>query len=79
VTAPGPTTTSQLLHELVEQLEIAQPGAERLAALAEMRRLVETEIGGEARTVLHRHGSWAEVGRVLGVSRQAAWERYRTP
>ncbi len=77
MTTPGPTTSSTLLRDLVEQLDGAHPGAERLAVLAEMRSLVETEVGGEARTMTHRHGSWADVGRVLGVTRQAAWERYR--
>ncbi len=65
-----------LLHGLVEQLDESYPGGERLAVLVEMRRLVESEIGGEARTMTHRHGTWADVGRKLGVSRQAAWERY---
>lgn len=77
MTTPGPTTTSTLLRGLVDALDQAHPGAERLAVLVEVRRLVEQEIGGEARTMTHRHGSWADVGRVLGVSRQAAWERYR--
>ncbi len=77
MTTPGPTTSSTLLRGLIEQLDQAHPGAERLALLADMRRLVESEIGGEARTMTHRHASWADVGRVLGVSKQAAWERYR--
>jgi len=77
VTTPGRTTSSTLLRGLVDELEAAHPGAERLALLAEMRRLVEAEIGGEARTMTHRHASWADVGRVLGVTRQSAWERYR--
>lgn len=73
----GPTTTSVLLRELVQQLDTAHAGAERLAVLVEMRRLVEGEIGGEARTMTTRHASWADVGRILGVTRQSAWERYR--
>ncbi len=77
VTTPGPTTTSTLLRDLVDQLDESHPGAERLAVLSEMRRLVESDIAGEARTMIHRHGSWADVGRVLNCSRQAAWERYR--
>jgi hypothetical protein len=78
VTTAGPTTTSTLLRQLLDQLEAGHPGAERLAVLAEVRRLVDDEIGAEARTMTHRHGSWADVGRVLGVTRQAAWERYRS-
>jgi hypothetical protein len=65
-----------LLRGLVEQLDESFPGGERLAVLVEIRHLVEGEIGGEARTMTHRHASWADVGRKLGVSRQAAWERY---
>jgi hypothetical protein len=65
------------MRDLVERLDTTYPGGERLAVLAELRRVVESEVGAEARTMTHRHGSWADVGRVLGVSKQAAWERYR--
>lgn len=77
MTTPGPTTSSTQLRALVEQLDSAYPGAGRLALLADMRRIIEAEIGAEARTMTHRHGTWADVGRLLGVSKQAAWERYR--
>jgi hypothetical protein len=77
MTTPGPTTASVLLQQLAHQLDDAHPGGERLRVLVEMRRLVEQEIGADALTMTRRHSTWEDVGQVLGVSRQAAWERYR--
>ncbi len=79
MTTPGPTAGNSLMSACVEQLDTSHPGAARLAVLVELRRLVEYEVAAEVQTMTHRHGSWADVGRILGMSKQAAWERYRTP
>lgn len=76
MTYPGPTTSSTRLAELVTELDTAYPGGQRLSPLREMRDLIEREIAAEVRTMTRRHATWADVGRVLGMSRQAAWERW---
>ena len=76
MTTPGPTTTSTELEALAVQLASAFPGAERLAVLVRMRELVEQEIRVDVVTMHNRHSSWARVGEALGITKQAAWERY---
>ena len=50
-----------------------------LMRLSGQREDVETQIREQIRTVLDLGGSWATVGAALGVSKQAAWQRYGSP
>jgi hypothetical protein len=77
MTSPGPTTASTLAAQLLDDLDRAYPGAARLAVLVQLRDLVEEQVGAEVRTMTKRHATWTDVGQVLGVSKQAAWKRYR--
>ncbi len=47
-----------------------------LAALVGERRIVEEAIGAEVGRLRRRGVDWAAIGRALGVSRQAARQRY---
>ncbi len=51
------------------------------AAFTQLLRLtgVVGECVGIAARSTAAHGSWAGVGELAGTSRQAAWERWRTP
>jgi hypothetical protein len=77
MTSPGPTTASTLAAQLLDALDNAYPGADRLAVLVQLRDLVDEQIGAEVRTMTKRHASWTDVGRVLGITKQGAWKRYR--
>lgn len=49
-----------------------------LPGLAEIPRLGEGLLGIAARQLHDEHGySWADIGRVLGISKQSAHERFR--
>ena len=49
-----------------------------LMRLASQRAALEDEIHRQVLKVLTLGGSWTTVSVALGVSKQAAWERYRT-
>lgn len=76
---PNPRRVSQL-HELIDQL--TGTGPERVA-LAASRRLLDDELPWHQRRAVHRARSagmsWAEIGRVLGRSKQAVAERFGAP
>lgn len=57
--------------------EAALELAERLADLASQRDRLENEILGQVQDVIRAGGSWTTVSDALGVSKQAAWERYK--
>ena len=48
-----------------------------LSRLAGEREEIEQEIRVQVATVLSHGGTWRTIGAALGVSGQAAWERYR--
>lgn len=37
----------------------------------------ESDIRGAVKAAREAHASWAEIGKALGVTRQAAWEKYK--
>lgn len=75
----SPAERERLSAHLEHELEQAEP-AELLADLrhdvAEVRVLTLEIDDGVARC-RRRGASWADIGQALGISRQAAWERYR--
>lgn len=50
-----------------------------LAAARDLRTLLYEWEGVLARKSVAEGASWEEVGSLLGVSRQAAWTRYKEP
>jgi hypothetical protein len=48
-----------------------------LMRLSGERDAIEHRIRNQVKTVIDLGGSWRTVGAALGVSGQAAWERYR--
>jgi hypothetical protein len=48
-----------------------------LSRLASERDLLENRIRAQVHTVIRLGGSWTTVSAALGVSKQAAWERYK--
>ena len=56
--------------------ESALEAAELLVDLGTERSQVEDRIHRQALTVLDLGGSWTTVADALGISKQAAWERY---
>ena len=66
-----------LVHQTVEVLEAQSPPLACVGAVAEMRRWVD-DVLEEYVTLARMDGSgWQEIANALGVSRQAAWHRYR--
>lgn len=50
-----------------------------LMRLSGEREAIELKIQRQVLTVLALGGTWRTIGAALGVSPQAAWERYRPP
>jgi hypothetical protein len=48
-----------------------------LADIATLRRLLDQGELAAVRAARHSHSSWAEIATNLGITRQAAWERWR--
>jgi hypothetical protein len=75
---PEPTTEAlgQQARQAVEALaRSADPAA--FSELLRLSALVGESLGASARSVADG-GSWAQVGEVAGVTRQAAWSRWRS-
>lgn len=81
----GPEKTQ--LQELLRKIEAAKVAVEvekqdyarrNLAFLAHLRDAVDEQIAASVPYFRSKTDlTWNEVGQVLGMSRQAAWERYR--
>ncbi len=68
-----------MLSRMVRGLgrRLADDGPTELAAAVELANQLDATIGEAVRVMRDRHGfSWAEVGRELGITRQAAQQRY---
>ena len=75
---PEPTTEAlaQQARQAVEALaRSSDPAA--FSELLRLSALVGESLGASARS-LAGGGSWAQVGEVAGVTRQAAWSRWRS-
>ena len=75
---PEPTTEAlaQQARQAVEALaRLSDPAA--FSELLRLSALVGESLGVSARS-LAEGGSWAHVGEVAGVTRQAAWSRWRS-
>lgn len=66
--SPHGTQASQ--DESIEQL------LERLAALAWEAEAADGRVHEQVAALRRRRATWAEIGRALNVSRQAAWQRF---
>jgi len=55
---------------------VADRDIEGLAGLADLRNELDAEIKKSAQALQAQGYSWAEIGRSLGVSKQAAQQRY---
>lgn len=51
---------------------------EVLRAASQFQRYFEAAQGAAAKAARSEGNTWDEIGQVLGVSRQAAWERFAT-
>jgi len=60
-----------------EDLRVADTDALRaIAELVDQRHHVDTKLTGAVRSARAAHRSWAEIGAMLGVSKQAAQRKY---
>lgn len=76
---PTRNRDDQIASRLAELLELAT-SRDHLTALAsarDLRALLYEWEGVLARRAVEAGTSWEEVGALLGVSKQAAWTRYR--
>jgi hypothetical protein len=73
-------TTEELaaLAEAAISLLAERADPEAFGHLLRLTRIVGEGVGVAARATAQR-GSWAGVADIAGTSRQAAWERWRTP
>jgi len=56
----------------------ASEDVEMLRDLADLGEHIDRAVRCAVDTLIHEHGySWTDIGRVLGVSRQAAQQRFR--
>jgi hypothetical protein len=77
--SPHPEPTTEALAQQARQAVEALARLSDPAAFSELLRLsalVGESLGVSARS-LAEGGSWAQVGEVAGVTRQAAWSRWR--
>ena len=77
--SPGPAPTTEALAQQARQAVEALARLSDPAAFSELLRLsalVGESLGVSARS-LAEGGSWAQVGEAAGVTRQAAWSRWR--
>jgi hypothetical protein len=77
--SPQPEPTTEALAQQARQAVEALARRSDPAAFSELLRLsalVGESLGVSARS-LAEGGSWAQVGEVAGVTRQAAWSRWR--
>jgi hypothetical protein len=77
--SPQPEPTTEALAQQARQAVEALARLSDPAAFSELLRLsalVGESLGVSARS-LAEGGSWAQVGEVAGVTRQAAWSRWR--
>jgi hypothetical protein len=77
--SPRPEPTTEALAQQARQAVEALARLSDPAAFSELLRLsalVGESLGVSARS-LAEGGSWAQVGEVAGVTRQAAWSRWR--
>jgi hypothetical protein len=75
-----PEPTTEVLAQQARQAVEALARSSDPAAFSELLRLsalVGESLGASARS-LADGGSWAQVGEVAGVTRQAAWSRWRS-
>jgi hypothetical protein len=83
VNIDGVTSKSdKLRHRMSELLTMAQKEEDPLHALAaarDLRALLYEWEGLLARKAVLDGASWEEIGALLGVSKQAAWTRYKEP
>jgi len=77
-TVPGPPTTEALAHQARQAVEALarRPDPAAFTELLRLSALVGESLGVSARS-LAEGGSWAQVGEAAGVTRQAAWSRWR--
>jgi ubiquinone biosynthesis protein UbiJ len=77
LTQATPDELAELAEAVVAELaRRADPDA--FAHLLRMTGVVGQRVGVAARSIAER-GSWAGVADLAGTSRQAAWERWRSP
>ncbi|MFT3921821.1 MAG: hypothetical protein QM778_04740 [Myxococcales bacterium] len=69
----------QRMRELLTRTLEDQDALTALAAARDLRLLLYEWEGVLARKGVADGSSWEEVGSLLGVSRQAAWTRYKDP
>lgn len=67
------------MRELLARTLEDEDALAALAAARDLRTLLYEWEGVLARKGVADGASWEEVGSLLGVSRQAAWTRYRSP
>lgn len=67
------------LHGLIADAVDAPPGGPRLLLLNQARGELDSAMRAEALHMQRRHATWADIGRLLGITRQSAWERFGRP
>jgi hypothetical protein len=74
--APAHRRQGRTLREVAVPLD-APPQLQSLAAIERELRAMETRRGEAIANARAAGASWDQVAAVLGISRQAAWERFR--
>ena len=79
LSAEAETAADHLLLDILRALNrngIIEP-LERVAVLAALARKIDTRIDRQARLAADRGATYAAIGRLLRISRQAATKRYK--
>jgi hypothetical protein len=69
----------QRMRDLLSKALEEDDALHALAAARDLRALLYEWEGVLARSGVLHGASWEEIGALLGVSRQAAWNRYKEP
>ncbi len=79
MTADEETTHRRALADAWDRATSERDPLVALAATRELRTLLYDWEAALARAASEAGHSWDEIGKTLGVSRQAAWTRFRQP
>lgn len=76
--APEIQSTEWAVHLGLNREDIEQDPLGTIEAIVEIDRLIDQPLRHAVLVAREKRFTWEEIGRAIGLTRQAAWERYAT-